>query len=83
MVLLAMRSIVQNATFSYWRRSLTALQGQGLLGRAWLLTMRVSGFSENSDLIPRRRAHPSRPSVGEAAANGARQISAVSRDGSE
>jgi hypothetical protein len=41
MVRLAMRSIVQNATCFRWRRSLTALQAQGLLGRAWLLTMRV------------------------------------------
>lgn len=40
MIFLAMRRIVQNATFFRWRRSLTALQGQGLLGRA-LLTMRV------------------------------------------
>jgi hypothetical protein len=80
MVLLAMRSIVQNATFS-WRRSLTALQGQGLLGRAWLRTMRVLIFSAHSDLILRRREHPSRPSYGEAVANGARSISAVSKDG--
>ena len=41
MVLLAMQGIVQNATFFRWRRSLTALQEQGLFGRAWLLTMRV------------------------------------------
>jgi len=71
MVLLAMRSIVQNATFSYWRRSLTALQGQCLLGRAWLLTMRVQDRVTLTDLIPRRRGHPSRPSFGEAVANGA------------
>ena len=38
-LLLAMRSIVQDAAFS-WRRSLTAPQAQGLLGRVRLLVIR-------------------------------------------
>jgi hypothetical protein len=46
-----------------------------------LLTMRVTLVPKFSNLIPRRREHPSRPSLSEAVANGARRQSAVSRDG--
>jgi hypothetical protein len=45
---------------------------QNATQEAWLLPMRVQHRAKTTDLIPRKREHPSRPSLGEAVANGAR-----------